>query len=57
LSSMRRDRLRKARCSPFDRLRANGKDIESLKSFPFMLSSSKHERYFSITDLTLHAHL
>ena len=34
---------------PFDRLRANGFDSESMKDFPFVLSLSKHERRLSGT--------
>src|SRR6266852_1231404 len=34
---------------PFDRLRANGFDSESMKDLPFVLSLSKHERRLSGT--------
>jgi hypothetical protein len=32
--------------SPFESLRANGKELEKLWDFPFMLSLSKHADYF-----------
>jgi transposase len=32
--------------SPFDKLRANGSEIEIVTDFPFMLSLSKHENHF-----------
>ncbi|MGH8008080.1 MAG: hypothetical protein ACREQ3_13865, partial [Candidatus Binatia bacterium] len=41
------------RCSPFDKLRANGAGVEILKDYPFVLSLSKHDFPLSVVHLTV----